>query len=192
MARIEWWSVRVELLGGGAAGELWPRPGRVFAVSTGHTLHDLAEAIDDAFVRFGRGHLRRFEFPAIGKRAVERCYGDAGDHGAGLDADLDADRVRIGDVLEPDAGFAYAFGQEDTWRHHCRVAAQPIVPATVLGMVPDHPVPYWGWGTVPHADGGTLDEGAEPPRAGASRNTWTTLHCPDQYTGLTPAPPRLH
>ena len=38
----EWWSIRVELVGGGMAGDLWPNPGRILAVSAGHTFHVLA------------------------------------------------------------------------------------------------------------------------------------------------------
>jgi hypothetical protein len=49
--RAEWWSIQVELLGGGQAGELWPHPGRTFAVSPNHTFHIFADAVDDAFAR---------------------------------------------------------------------------------------------------------------------------------------------
>lgn len=50
-AAVQWWSVRVELLGGAGTGDLWPAPGRIFAASTDSTFHDFAEAIDDAFAR---------------------------------------------------------------------------------------------------------------------------------------------
>ncbi|MFJ8827669.1 hypothetical protein ACIREE_38760 [Streptomyces sp. NPDC102467] len=112
MAGGQWWSVRVELLGGGMAGELWPRPGRIFAVSTRHTLHALAEAIDDAFARWDRSHLHEFTFPAIGKRATEHRYADI-DNPA---VELDADHVRIADVLEPGTEFEYVFDHGDV-RH---------------------------------------------------------------------------
>ena len=46
-----WLSVTVELLGG-RSEELWPWPGRVFAVGPSHTFMDLAKAINDAFGRW--------------------------------------------------------------------------------------------------------------------------------------------
>ncbi len=45
-------SVTVELLGG-RGEELWPWPGRVFAVGPSHTFNDLANAINDAFAPVG-------------------------------------------------------------------------------------------------------------------------------------------
>jgi len=48
--------VRVELLGG-RGEELWPYPGRVFAVGPSHTFMDLASAINGAFARWDRSHL---------------------------------------------------------------------------------------------------------------------------------------
>jgi len=50
MAR-RWFSIRVELLGG-RGEQLWPYPGRVFAVGPAHTFADLARAIDNAFARW--------------------------------------------------------------------------------------------------------------------------------------------
>ena len=58
MART-WLSVTVELLGG-RGEELWPWPGRVFAVGRSHTFMDLADAVNDAFARWDRAHLSVF------------------------------------------------------------------------------------------------------------------------------------
>src|SRR3954464_9305629 len=58
MART-WLSVTVELLGG-RGEELWPWPGRIFAVGPSHTFMDLANAINDAFARWDRSHLSMF------------------------------------------------------------------------------------------------------------------------------------
>ncbi|MFE0749345.1 hypothetical protein [Gordonia sp. NPDC058843] len=58
MART-WLSVTVELLGGRGT-ELWPWPGRVFAVGPAHTFRDLATAVDDAFARWDRSHQSFF------------------------------------------------------------------------------------------------------------------------------------
>jgi hypothetical protein len=58
MART-WFSVTVELLGG-RGEELWPWPGRIFAVGLSRTSMDLANAINDAFARWGRSRLSMF------------------------------------------------------------------------------------------------------------------------------------
>ncbi|ARZ72605.1 hypothetical protein SMD11_7029 [Streptomyces albireticuli] len=174
------------------AGELWPRPGRVFAVSTGHTLHALAEAIDDAFARWDRSHLHEFEFPATGRRATEHRYLDGVED---PDVELDADVVCVGEVLQPGQEFRYTFDLGDNWRHTCRVESQPIEVTKVLGTVPERPLPYWGWGTIPDAYGrmwdGDTGENPVPapphrpwPWSNAPAPTLTTLHCPGQYTLL--------
>jgi len=83
---LGWWSIRVELLGGGLAGDLWPRPGRIFAVSPAHTFHQFGEAIDDAFARWDRSHLHEFTLPRHGKPVSEHRYIDDIDPGQELDA----------------------------------------------------------------------------------------------------------
>jgi hypothetical protein len=55
----DWFSIRVELVGGGGA-DLWPRPGRIFAAAPAHTFKALGDAIDDAFARWDRAHLQEF------------------------------------------------------------------------------------------------------------------------------------
>jgi hypothetical protein len=35
------------------------------------------------------------------------------------------------------------------WAHLCTVGAQRIDPIEVLGILPDTPLPYWGWGNIP-------------------------------------------
>jgi len=54
-----WLSVTVELLGG-RGQELWPWPGRVFAVGPSHTFMDLADSVNEAFARWDRSHLSVF------------------------------------------------------------------------------------------------------------------------------------
>jgi hypothetical protein len=58
MAR-RWFSIRVELFGW-QGEQLWPYPGRVFAVGPAHTVADLARAIDNAFARWDLSHLSEF------------------------------------------------------------------------------------------------------------------------------------
>jgi hypothetical protein len=143
----------VELLGGGASGELWSTPGRIFAVSPRHTFHVFAEAIDDAFARWDRSHLHEFGIPRLGKSVTEfRFSGGEED-----ERELDADVVMLGDVLQLGEEFTYTFDLGDNWRHRCLLADTVIDPDEVLGVVPDRPLPYWGWGVIPDAYGRLWD-----------------------------------
>lgn len=185
----DWWSVQVELVGGGMAGDLWPRPGRVFAVSPSHTFHIFAEAIDDAFARWDRCHLHEFTLPSLGKTVTEFRYGDDID----LERELDADTLTLGEVLEPGAEFGYTFDLGDNWRHECLIGTGEIDPEQVLGILPDRPLPHFGWGTIPDPYGRLFngDDGETPipepphqpwPWADAPHPTIVTHHSPGQYT----------
>ena len=67
-----------------------------------------------------------------------------------------------------------------------------------MGLVPDRPLPYWGWGSIPDPYGRMWDgdDGESPvppapepwPWANAPGPTLTTLHCPGQYTHTTTTP----
>src|SRR5699024_11548083 len=69
MART-WLSVTVELLGG-RGEELWPWPGRTFAVGPSHTFMDLARAINTAFTCWDHSHLCLFTL-ADGREVTDR------------------------------------------------------------------------------------------------------------------------
>ncbi|MCO1575530.1 hypothetical protein M8C13_07130 [Crossiella sp. SN42] len=45
----------------------------------------------------------------------------------------------------------------DSWAHLCTVADQRIDPLDELGRTPEHPVPYWGWGSLPDQYGRRWD-----------------------------------
>jgi hypothetical protein len=45
--------------------------------------------------------------------------------------------------------FLYTFDLGDDWTHPCTVAPAGIDPLEALGIMPDTPLPYWGWGTIP-------------------------------------------
>jgi len=67
--------------------------------------------------------------------------------------------------LHPGEQFAYVFDLGDDWAHLCTVGPRRIDPAEVLGIRPDTPLPYWGWGDIPDQyrrrwDG---DDGESPP-----------------------------
>ena len=181
--------MRVELLGGGLSGDLWPQPGRVFAVSTAHTFHAFAEAIDDAFARWDRAHLHQFQLPRLGKRVTEFRYTDDIDSTQELDADV----VILGDLLQLGDEFSYTFDLGDNWRHRCQVSEIEIDPQKELGSVPDRPLPYWGWGVIPDPYGRLFDgdDGETPippppyqpwPWANAPSPTIATYHGPGQFT----------
>ncbi|MGE5286712.1 MAG: hypothetical protein ACM3ML_05810 [Micromonosporaceae bacterium] len=51
--------------------------------------------------------------------------------------------------LHPGEQFAYVFDLGDDWAHLCTVGARRIDPVEVLGILPDTPLPSWGWGDIP-------------------------------------------
>ena len=157
-----WLSIRVDLVGGGGR-HLWPRPGRIFAAARRHTFMQLATAIDDAFARWDRSHLQQFEL-ADGTRIGEpdpEWYDD--------DELLDGHRLTLS-KLTAGQQFVYIFDLGDNWAHLCTVGDHRIDPLDQLGIVPDLPLPYWGWGDIPdqYARGWDGDDGESlvPPDPG--------------------------
>ncbi|HLZ28627.1 MAG TPA: hypothetical protein VKV73_15040 [Chloroflexota bacterium] len=136
-----WLSIRVDLIAG--HGEmLWPRPGRIFAVSRSHTFAQFATAIDDAFARWDRSHLHEFtraDGSRLGRPSLE-------------DYDptqlLDYTRVKLGQLALGEQ-FAYVFDFGDQWEHLCTVGPMRIDPLQTLGIESDRPLPYFGWGDIP-------------------------------------------
>ena len=140
MART-WLSIRVDLIEG--HGEhLWPRPGRIFAAARNHTFAQLARSIDDAFARWDRSHLHEFTLPD-GTRLTEP-YDDLEEFGP----TLDDRRVRLS-RLGLGERFVYVFDLGDDWAHLCTVGPERVDPLEALGIVPDEPLPYFGWGDIP-------------------------------------------
>lgn len=161
MART-WLSIRVDLVEG--RGErFWPRPGRIFASARRHTFAQLAEAIDDAFSRWDRAHLHDFEL-ADGTR-LTTPYIDWEDAGPALD-----DRKTALSRLRSGEQFVYVFDFGDDWTHLCTVGPERIDPLEELGILPDSPLPYWGWGEIPDQYGRRFDgddgESPVPPDPG--------------------------
>lgn len=149
MAR-RWFSIRVELLGG-RGEQLWPYPGRVFAVGPEHTFADLARAIDTAFARWDLSHLSLFTL-ADG-RVVTDVETGADLATSAFDvmptAALDIEVAKVMRTVKEGAQFRYVFDLGDDWTHCCTVDAAHIDPADVLGVIPPAPMAYWGWGTIP-------------------------------------------
>ncbi|MCW2133369.1 UPF0158 family protein [Arthrobacter sp. VKM Ac-2550] len=160
MART-WLSLTVELLGG-RGEELWPWPGRIFAVGPSHTFMDLANAINDAFARWDRSHLSVFTL-ADGRVITDEETGAemAGSIGGPIIVPIDLAVAKVARTLEPGAEFQFTFDLGDSWMHRCVVGEMKVDPLEVLGIRPDGPLPYWGWGSIPdqYGRGWAADDG---------------------------------
>lgn len=148
MART-WLSVTVELLGG-RGEELWPWPGRVFAVGPLHTFMDLADAINDAFARWDRSHLSMFTL-ADGRVVTDAETGaEIASCSVGPVAQtLDIESAKVARNVTAGAEFQFIFDLGDEWNHRCVVGDAKVDPVDTLGLTPKKPLPYWGWGTIP-------------------------------------------
>ncbi|WP_320537679.1 UPF0158 family protein [Pseudarthrobacter sp. IC2-21] len=148
MART-WLSVTVELLGG-RGEELWPWPGRIFAVGPSHTFMDLANAINDAFARWDRSHLSVFTL-ADGRVIADEETGAemAASVRGPIIAPIDIDVAKVVRTVEPGSEFQFTFDLGDGWTHRCVVGEAKVDPLEVLGIRPGVPLPYWGWGSIP-------------------------------------------
>src|SRR5450759_2307409 len=123
MAR-RWSSVRVELLGG-RGEQLWPYPGRVFAVGPAHTFADLARAIDNAFARWDLSHLSLFTL-ADGRVVTDAETGaELATSALGVmpTAALDIEVTKVMQTVKTSAQFRYVFDLGDDWTHCCTVDA---------------------------------------------------------------------
>ncbi len=169
MART-WLSVTVELLGG-RGEDLWPWPGRVFAVGPSHTFLDLAEAINGAFARWDRSHLSVFTL-ADGRVITDEETGAemAASAFGPVVMPIDFAIAKVARMLEPGAEFQFTFDLGDGWTHRCVVGDEKVDPLEVLGIRPTTPLPYWGWGSIPDQYGRRWvdddGEGAAPRRPG--------------------------
>jgi hypothetical protein len=151
-------AITVELVHGSHTGGLWPRPGRVLIASRSATFEQLAAAIDDAFARWDRNHLHEFTL-ADGTVITPHRWWD----GEEPDGSLDGARTRLG-RLRLGGQFAYVFDLGDNWQHLCTVGPKLADPMETLGVVPDSPLPCWGWGDIPDQYGRRWngDDGSTP------------------------------
>lgn len=119
--------------------------------STRHTFADLGAAIDTAFARWDHSHLHLFEL-GLGKDLML---------GGGDDGEPDSQKVRL-DVLATKSGnFTYTYDLGDDWRHECEVIEVGVDPMEAYGVAPEHPVPIFGWGTVPDQYGRVTEDTSE-------------------------------
>ena len=153
--RNVWFGIRVELIEG--RGErYWPRPGRLFAATGSHSFAQLATAIDHAFARWDLSHLHEFQL-SDGTR-IGRPDPDLDDD------DVVDERRDYLSRLEFAQQFIYLFDFGDDWTHLCTVAEASVDPSEVLGLVPEVPMPYFGWGNIPDQYGRAWEgeDGASP------------------------------
>ncbi|MET1088844.1 MAG: UPF0158 family protein [Arthrobacter sp.] len=62
---------------------------------------------------------------------------------------IDIAAAKVVRTLEPGAQFQFTFDLGDSWMHRCVVGVVKVDPLEVLGVRPDVPLPYWGWGSIP-------------------------------------------
>jgi hypothetical protein len=163
-----WLSIRVDLIEG--RGErLWPRPGRVFAAARSHTFAQLGDAIDDAFARWDRSHLTTFDFPDRSCLYGPIRWEDPPERGQ-FAGTARLSRLRAGEQL------TYTFDMGDDWTHLLTVAPDRIDPLHTLGIIPDTPLPYWGWGTIPDQYGRHSDHDDDPPGPNPDASDLPPIH----------------
>lgn len=165
MART-WLSIRVELVSGRGM-DLWPWPGRIFAAARSQSFRQLAEAIDIGFGRWDLAHMHLFSL-ADGTQITALDQWD----GEQPDGSIDSDTTTLSRLAACEQ-FAYVFDFGDDWSHLCTVEPARIDPADQVGIVPDHPLPYFGWGELPDQYGrrweGDDGESAAPKRPARPR-----------------------
>ncbi|MCV7366018.1 hypothetical protein CRI77_14765 [Mycolicibacterium duvalii] len=170
MART-WLSVTVELLGG-RGEELWPPPGRIFAVGPSHTFMDFADAINDAFARWDRSHLSVFTL-ADGRVVTDEETGAEMTEWANgpITEPVDIEVAKVARHLAPGDEFKYTFDLGDQWVHRCVIGDEKVDPMEILGTTARKPLPYWGWGSIPDQYGrrwaDDVGEGPVPGRPAA-------------------------
>lgn len=168
-----WRSIKVELLGG-RGQELWPAPGRVFAVGPSHTFTQLGLAIDTAFGRWDLAHLRSFTLQdgtsVIDLESAEELV-DSPDVAFGVGS-LDVDRVKVLSQVRPGEQFCYVFDLGDQWTHCCTVEEAKVDLGDLFGARPTVPTSYFGWGGLPDQYGRRWegDHGDHAPPARSRRH----------------------
>jgi Plasmid pRiA4b ORF-3-like protein len=165
-----WLSIRVELVEG--RGEhYWPRPGRLFAAAKSHSYAQLATAIDDAFARWDRSHLHEFEL--IDGTRIGISNPELDNEGV-----LDETRETLS-RLQTSQQFIYVFDFGDDWTHLCTVVDASLDPLEALGQVPNAPLLFFGWGSIPDQYG----------RAWAEEDAESSIPIDPELTDLPPLRP---
>lgn len=147
-----WLAIKV-VLKSGLGFEPDQPPGRRMLVSPDHTLAEFGEAIDVAFARWDHSHLHLFDFGDAGSFMLGGAEED--------EAVGDTSITQIRSLkLQPGSSFTYIYDLGDEWRHDCQVEASDVDPEEAYGTVPEKPIPFWGWGTIPDQYGRRSEGGA--------------------------------
>ncbi|WP_254072982.1 hypothetical protein [Rhodococcus rhodochrous] len=91
---------------------------------------------------------------------------------------VDMESAKVARLLGLGAEFQFTFDLGDNWTHRCVVGDEKVDPIEVVGIRPDVPVPYWGWGTIPDQYGRRWadDDGQSPRPRRPSRSHPMLLH----------------
>lgn len=73
----------------------------------------------------------------------------AGSGGGPIITAIDIATAKVARTLGPGSEFQFMFDLGDAWMHRCVVEETKVDPLEVLGIRPDFPLPYWGWGSIP-------------------------------------------
>lgn len=111
---------------------------------------DLANAINSSFARWDRSHLSMFTL-ADGRviSDVETGAEIAGSIGGAIMAPIDITVAKVAKSVGAGSEFQFTFDFGDMWTHRCVVGEEKVDPMEVLGIRPEVPLPYWGWGGIP-------------------------------------------
>jgi len=156
-------SVRVELVSG-RGEDFWPRPGRVLLAVRSMTFDALARAVDTAFGRWDLAHLHTFD---LADGMLLTGPGDAWEDEPQNRPVARSDGVRLSRLAAGEQ-FSYTFDMGDDWTHLCTVGQSRVDPYEVYGLLPEVPVPVWGWGSCPiSTDAGSTTTRNRPAPAAA-------------------------
>lgn len=159
-----WLVIRVDLLQG-RGEDLDPPPGRVMMAAGSMTFGALAHAIDVALGRWDHSHLCKFTLEDGTQVTSE-----------GMIRELVTSPMlpviprmvplttKLSKFLKRGSRFEYVFDFGDDWTHACQVEAYAD-PLEELGIVPDVPLPRWGWGNLPDQYGRRWAEDEGDPEA---------------------------
>lgn len=154
-----WLSIRVELVSGGVKS-FWPRPGRVFAAAGRHTFWDLANAINVGFGRWDHSHMSEFALADGSHISHTEPWTDPPEGTIEIREEK-LSRLSLGEQ------FAYTFDFGDQWIHLCTVGSEKVDPESEFALVPEMPLPYFGWGDLPDQYGrrwsDEVDDDHPPP-----------------------------
>ena len=145
---------------GPASSDKTNRPDEDFPAPPLRWVQRLAQRLphEDSFITAGRSHLHEFTLADATVITPHRWWDGEEPEGSLDGAGTRLGRLRLGEQ------FAYVFDLGDNWQHLCTVGPKLADPVETLGIVPDRPLPFWGWGDIPdqYGRGWNGDDGSTP------------------------------